>query len=55
MIETKSNKVVAFFVAEKSMVEYSGKMEPFATKALLIRSTERRSTCECSPLTGLAL
>jgi solute carrier family 8 (sodium/calcium exchanger) len=37
MIETKSNKVVAFFVAEKSMVEYSGKMEPFATKALLIQ------------------
>jgi hypothetical protein len=27
--------VIDFFVAEKSMVEYSSKMEPFATKKLL--------------------
>ncbi len=35
MIESKSNMVVDFFCAEKAMVEYSGKMEPLATKALL--------------------
>jgi len=35
MIESKSNAVVDFFVAEKSMTEYSSKMELLATKAWL--------------------
>ena len=34
MIESKSNMVIDFYCAEKSMVEYSGKMEPLATKVL---------------------
>jgi hypothetical protein len=34
MIESKSNMVIDFYCAEKSMVEYSGKMEPLATKGL---------------------
>jgi hypothetical protein len=37
MIESKSNAVVDFFVAEKSMAEYSSKMEPLATKAWLTK------------------
>jgi ribosomal protein L39E len=37
MIESKSNVVVDFFVAEKSMTEYSSKMEPLATKARLTK------------------
>ena len=36
-METKSKMVVDFFVCEKSMVEYSSKMEVYSTKALLIR------------------
>ena len=42
MIESKSKMVIDFYCAEKSMVEYSGKMEPFATKALLIRLYQKK-------------
>ena len=42
MIESKSNMVVDFFCAEKTMVEYSAKMEPLATKALLSRLHQKK-------------
>jgi hypothetical protein len=42
MIESKSKMVIDFFCAEKTMVEYSGKMEPFAAKALLIRLRKKK-------------
>jgi len=35
MVESKSKLVVDFFCAEKQFVEYSAKMEAFATKSLL--------------------
>jgi solute carrier family 8 (sodium/calcium exchanger) len=34
--------VIDFFCAEKTMVEYSGKMEPFAAKMLLIRLHKKK-------------
>jgi solute carrier family 8 (sodium/calcium exchanger) len=37
MVDTKSKKVLDFYCAEKSMCEYSAKMEAFAAKMLLIR------------------
>jgi hypothetical protein len=33
--------VLDFFVCEKHMVEYSGKMEAYSTKALIIRMRDR--------------
>lgn len=42
MIETKSKMVLDFYCAEKTMCEYSGKMEAFAAKILLIRLHKKR-------------
>jgi transposase-like protein len=37
VIEATTNKVLDFYVADKSQTEYSSRMEPFATKMLLAR------------------
>jgi hypothetical protein len=37
IIEATTNKVLDFYVADKSQTEYSSRMEPFATKMLLAR------------------
>jgi solute carrier family 8 (sodium/calcium exchanger) len=42
MVESKSKQIIDFFCAEKTMVEYSGKMEPFALKPLLIRLHKKK-------------
>jgi hypothetical protein len=42
LVESTSRLVLDFYVAEKTQVEYSGKMEPFATKILLTRLHKKR-------------
>jgi solute carrier family 8 (sodium/calcium exchanger) len=42
MVESGSKLVIDFFCAEKQMVEYSGKMEAFATKILLKRLRKKK-------------
>jgi hypothetical protein len=42
LIESVTNKIIDFYVAEKSMCEYSAKMEPYAAKVLLARLHQRR-------------
>jgi hypothetical protein len=42
LVETKTNKLIDFYVAEKSMAEYSAKMEPLAAKIVLTRLHKRR-------------
>lgn len=42
IVEATSKLVLDFYVAEKTQVEYSGKMEPFATKILLKRLHKNR-------------
>ena len=41
-VETTTNKVLDFYVATKSMTEYSAKMEPFATKVIMARLYKNR-------------
>jgi hypothetical protein len=42
MVETGSKKIIDFYVAEKSMTEYSAKMESFATKIILSRLHKKK-------------
>lgn len=42
LVETTSRCVLDFYVAEKTQVEYSGKMEPFAAKILMARLHKKR-------------
>jgi hypothetical protein len=42
IIEATSKLVLDFYIAEKTQVEYSAKMEPFATKILLKRLHKKR-------------
>jgi len=42
LIESESKKVINFMVVEKTMVEYSSKMEAWATKALLIQLLDKQ-------------
>jgi solute carrier family 8 (sodium/calcium exchanger) len=41
-VEAKTKLLIDFYVAEKSMAEYSAKMEPFAAKVLLGRLHKKR-------------
>lgn len=41
-MESKTNKLIDFFVADKSMTEYSSKMEPLAAKICLTRLRKRK-------------
>lgn len=42
VVEAKTKMIVDFFVAEKSMAEYSAKLEPLAAKVLLARLHKKR-------------
>jgi hypothetical protein len=42
IVEAKTKKIIDFFVAEKSMAEYSAKLEPLAAKVLLARLHKKR-------------
>jgi hypothetical protein len=42
LVESRSKLLIDFYVAEKSMAEYSAKMEPFAAKVLLGRLHKNR-------------
>jgi hypothetical protein len=42
IVETTTKKMLDFYVAEKSMTEYSAKMEPYALKVLLTRLHKKR-------------
>ena len=35
IVDSATKKILDFYVAEKTMVEYSGKMEPYAANVLL--------------------
>lgn len=41
VVEAKTKKILDFYVAEKSMAEYSAKLEPVAAKVLLARLHNR--------------
>jgi hypothetical protein len=42
IVETTTKKMLDFYVAEKTMTEYSAKMEPYALKVLLTRLHRKR-------------
>lgn len=42
IVETETRQIIDFYVAEKSMTEYSAKLEPFAAKILLTRLHKSR-------------
>jgi hypothetical protein len=42
IVEAKTKMIIDFFVAEKTMAEYSAKLEPLAAKVLLARLHKKR-------------